>query len=311
MSDLKKFFKEKKEDIKKDPGKIFGLVYPYLLLIGLFIGLLYISKLNFIGRQAVPAYVPDSTNIPAELTIQEARTVPPVDVMKMAQPTDSLIQLGKTIFQTTCTSCHGQDGKGDGPASAGLNPSPRNFTSKQNWVNGPKLTGIFQTLQEGIKGSAMVAYEQFSPTEKFALAHYIRSTFVPDPPETSNEDLTTLDQVYNLSKGRYIPAQIPIADAEKLILIENEGKVNEITRLKEKIFKDENDSGAKIFREVTNNKFRALTILLNSVSWKDSEQEFIDVIINNVNIDGFNGRVLNLSADEWDTLYDYMKTIFA
>lgn len=32
------------------------------------------------------------------------------------------------IFSTRCAACHGEHGKGDGPASAGLDPHPRNFT---------------------------------------------------------------------------------------------------------------------------------------------------------------------------------------
>lgn len=32
------------------------------------------------------------------------------------------------IFSGRCTPCHGPHGKGDGPASAGLTPKPRNFT---------------------------------------------------------------------------------------------------------------------------------------------------------------------------------------
>ena len=31
------------------------------------------------------------------------------------------------IFSTRCMTCHGATGKGDGPASAGLTPKPRNF----------------------------------------------------------------------------------------------------------------------------------------------------------------------------------------
>ncbi len=287
------------------------MLYPYLLLIGLAIGLFYVSNLNFIGRQEVPVALPDTTNAPTDLTIQEAKTVPAADVFKLSQPTDSLIQMGKNIFQTTCVSCHGTEGKGNGPASTGLNPSPRNFTSKQGWVNGPKLTSIYQTLQEGIKGSAMVSYEQFSPTEKFALAHYIRSSFVPDPPETSKEDLTMLNQLYNLSQKRFIPAQIPVADAEKLILKENKNKMDELTGVVGRISRDNNTGAAKLFTQITVNKVKALTILVNSASWKNSENEFINIIVNNVNQDGFSGKVFNLSKSEWNELYNYMKSIFA
>jgi mono/diheme cytochrome c family protein len=32
------------------------------------------------------------------------------------------------IFKNRCTMCHGQSGKGDGPAGVALNPKPRNWT---------------------------------------------------------------------------------------------------------------------------------------------------------------------------------------
>lgn len=32
------------------------------------------------------------------------------------------------IFKTRCSTCHGMDGKGSGPASITLNPKPRNYT---------------------------------------------------------------------------------------------------------------------------------------------------------------------------------------
>lgn len=35
-----------------------------------------------------------------------------------------------SILSTRCTPCHGPSGKGDGPASASLNPKPRNWTDK-------------------------------------------------------------------------------------------------------------------------------------------------------------------------------------
>jgi len=34
------------------------------------------------------------------------------------------------MFNTLCSSCHGQSGAGDGPGAASLNPKPRNYTDK-------------------------------------------------------------------------------------------------------------------------------------------------------------------------------------
>jgi mono/diheme cytochrome c family protein len=56
---------------------------------------------------------------------------PPVSAEMLAaatQPTGDPIAAGKQIFMQTCTPCHGQEGKGDGPASVSLDPKPRNLT---------------------------------------------------------------------------------------------------------------------------------------------------------------------------------------
>jgi mono/diheme cytochrome c family protein len=56
---------------------------------------------------------------------------PPVSAEQLAaamQPTGDPIAAGKQIFMTICITCHGPEGKGDGPASATLDPKPRNLT---------------------------------------------------------------------------------------------------------------------------------------------------------------------------------------
>ncbi|HLL24375.1 MAG TPA: cytochrome c [Kofleriaceae bacterium] len=34
----------------------------------------------------------------------------------------------KMLFANLCSTCHGPEGKGDGPAAAGIEPKPRNYT---------------------------------------------------------------------------------------------------------------------------------------------------------------------------------------
>src|SRR5262245_60482839 len=36
----------------------------------------------------------------------------------------------RTLFHTVCATCHGEDGTGNGPGAAALNPKPRNYTDK-------------------------------------------------------------------------------------------------------------------------------------------------------------------------------------
>lgn len=44
-----------------------------------------------------------------------------------AAPAPSAAAEAEAIFSTRCAVCHGPEGRGDGPGSAGLAPPPRNF----------------------------------------------------------------------------------------------------------------------------------------------------------------------------------------
>ncbi len=300
QNNMNKIFSE----IKANPLKLFGMVYPYVFLIGLAFGLIYIANFNNITRQKVPPKLQDTTEV-KDLPVVEPKTIPPIDIMALSKPNQNLIDKGQKLFTTICVSCHGADGKGDGPAAAA-----RNFTSKDGWVNGPKLSQIFTTLSEGISGSGMAAFDYLTPEERISLAHYIRSTFVPNPPSDDKDDLMALDQTYNLSKGSEIAAQIPVAEALKIIERENEPKVRKINDVMNKILADKNTNGAKLFDKVTSNKTKALTLILNTPDWKQNKNVFINAIVNSVVENGFNSEVLELKNYEWDEMYKYVGSYF-
>lgn len=307
MSDFQDNLKEKIQDLKENPGRIFGLLYPYIFIVILILGLIYMSNLGEIAKQTIPPALPDTT-APKQLKIEEPRTVAAVDVNELSKPTDELIAKGKALYQSNCASCHGVDGKGDGPASQGLNPPPRNYTIKTGWVNGEKITQIYETLESGISGSAMRSFDYLSTEDKFALAHYIRKTFIPNPPEDSKSDLQSLEQVYNLSEARKIPGQIPVEAAMDLIINENKGKVEKVKNTIEEISEDKSD-GAAIFKKITKNPELAVTSLINSQVWKNNKNIFISLVIDNINQDGFNDKIFSLNDSEWNLLYNYMNKV--
>ena len=43
-------------------------------------------------------------------------------------PDSESINIGQSLFETNCISCHGPQGYGNGPAAVGLSPAPANFT---------------------------------------------------------------------------------------------------------------------------------------------------------------------------------------
>lgn len=55
---------------------------------------------------------------------------------------------GKESFNTICATCHGPEGKGDGPAAAALDPKPRNL-SDAAYVSGLTDDHLFKVVKEG------------------------------------------------------------------------------------------------------------------------------------------------------------------
>ena len=57
-------------------------------------------------------------------------------------------------YQSLCATCHGADGKGDGPAASAYNPKPRNFVEK-TWKSGlgKDKERIFKVIKLGVAGA--------------------------------------------------------------------------------------------------------------------------------------------------------------
>lgn len=135
-------------------------------------------------------------------------------------PSPEVAAYGKTIFSTQCASCHGSEGKGDGPAAGALNPPPRNFTQTANWVNERKLSGIFHVLTEGLKRNgqptAMPPFTHLPAEDRFAVAQYVL-TLGPAAAETTIADLKAVGFDPATAGQAQKKREIGISDAMKVI----------------------------------------------------------------------------------------------
>ncbi len=96
-------------------------------------------------------------------------------VQKPWEPKDEIAQAGAAIFKQNCGACHGDNGMGDGPAGASLQPPPRNLVEGK-WKQGGDSVALFKTLQTGIPGGSMVGFKSsLKPYERWALVQFIRS----------------------------------------------------------------------------------------------------------------------------------------
>lgn len=82
---------------------------------------------------------------------------------------------GRYHFQQYCASCHGPDGRGNGPSSQTLNRRPPNFLdpSPAGLKNGLSTEAVLKTLNEGIPGSQMPSYSNFPEDVKREIADFV------------------------------------------------------------------------------------------------------------------------------------------
>lgn len=104
-------------------------------------------------------------------------------------PAGSPVQ-GKPIFVDRCASCHGPQGRGDGPNAAFLSPRPANLISAATSVKSD--AELLAVIAEGRPRTAMPAWKNLlSEQERRDVLAYIRSLihFHPGPatPPPPNE----------------------------------------------------------------------------------------------------------------------------
>ena len=95
------------------------------------------------------------------------------------KPTEENLKAGEKIWKEQCVACHGESGKGDGPAGKSLNPpaADLSFIFKRPIAQDDFL---FWTISEGgVKfGTAMPAYKNIlSEKQRWQVILYLRKKF--------------------------------------------------------------------------------------------------------------------------------------
>jgi high-affinity iron transporter len=86
---------------------------------------------------------------------------------------------GRALFGEACASCHGAQGRGDGPAAHGLAPPPANLTDAAR-MRGLSPFALYSTITYGIPGTAMAPFAgRLDDAARWDLAFYAATLSAP------------------------------------------------------------------------------------------------------------------------------------
>jgi hypothetical protein len=302
----------------KDYFKFYGAVYIVFIIAIIVMGTMYINDLPNVTKEKIGGFpvvakdtTKDSTGQTADLPMIKGTLSPPTDVMKYLSSTPEMVDKGKSIFTMNCVSCHGEQGKGDGVAGASLNPKPRNFHDLNGWTNGPSITMLYKTLQEGITSRGMASYANLPPEDRLNIIMYIR-TFLPDYPPVTQVQLDSIDVTYSLTKGVKMPNQIPLKLAMEKILQQNASIDQKVASMVKQINESKTDTAAVILKNISSNLTKALTVLAQDSTWNTNEMGLIKIFDNNPVQNGFKARAsYMLTQAQLTQLHAYLRRLFA
>jgi len=110
----------------------------------------------------------------------------------MAPPS---LERGRAIYGAFCASCHGDEGRGDGPAAPFLDVRPRALINGsyafRTTESGELATDddLYRTVSKGLGGTPMPAFERaLRPSERRAVVAYIKPLSILFLPEVDEDE---------------------------------------------------------------------------------------------------------------------------
>lgn len=66
-----------------------------------------------------------------------------------------------------------------------------------------------------------------------------------------------------------------------------------------------------LFKSKVRNQSRAINFLADNLKWNDNKNDLVKLIMSDPYSGGFKTEVMNLSDEEWNQLYVYLKSVFS
>jgi high-affinity iron transporter len=82
------------------------------------------------------------------------------------------LRAARELYAGRCATCHGSEGRGDGPAAGGLEPAPTDFHDRDR-LDRRSAYALYSTITLGVSGTAMAAFGDLSDEQRWGLALHV------------------------------------------------------------------------------------------------------------------------------------------
>lgn len=96
------------------------------------------------------------------------------------------LQKGRAVYERHCLGCHGEEGRGNGPAAPFLETRPRDFTLGKYRYRSTELGhlpldgDLYRSIFRGLPGSPMPTWKELSDEQIWLLVDYLKSLYEGD-----------------------------------------------------------------------------------------------------------------------------------
>lgn len=140
----------------------------------------------------------------------------PLDLIPAEVPS---LARGREIYQTTCATCHGATGHGDGPQAVALTPRPANLADAAALLGSSPLD-FYRRITVGTAGTSMAPYEPVLPAEdRWAVALYASTLRLPRPGGRVPAELRSFSVTARMSDAEVLAALGPAATPSELAAV--------------------------------------------------------------------------------------------
>ncbi len=128
-------------------------------------------------------------------------------------PDGILVARGKVVYEAKCVECHGDTGRGDGPAALLMTPRPLDFTSGKYKIRStdtgsvPTDDDLIRSVREGLYGLAMPGWQGVLSDDDIAAVVSYLKTLSPKfqtPPQPVTLGPEVLESPESIARGRLV-----------------------------------------------------------------------------------------------------------